>query len=245
MGTFDNEGKGLFISDGGSDVQHFRHLEINPAEAVFAGNASFEQIWSLYEDRSGYIWVGSRDNGLFKIKNRKMPVHYTNISIPGDNEKKSGLTNIGEDAGGNIWLSSGANGIIQYNIKNKQASHFAGLNRNDYYGAFFFKAKDNAFNISDDKQTREYFPGKPGLNPVPLRVPDSLRIVALDGYGNYWAELKNKIGSLAGYFIFNGEKFQPLHFNTNGLRIDYLRNVYFGRNGNIWISPAFGGVQSV
>jgi signal transduction histidine kinase/ligand-binding sensor domain-containing protein len=242
LGTFDDDGKGLFISDSGSDVPHFRHLEINPAETALLGNQGFEQIWSLYEDRSGYIWVCSRQSGLSKIKNRKMPVHYSNISIPGEKETKTTFTNIGEDAGGNIWLSAGDKGIIQYNIKNKQVRRFTGMEM-DHQGANFFKAEDNAFIISDNKKTREYFPGKPVLNPFRLKVPDSLKVVAQDGYGNYWAERKKSKSSLNGFFIFDGEKFQPVHFNTDIIEFPYLRDVHFGRNGNIWISPAFGGVH--
>ena len=62
-------------------------------------------IRSLYEDSKGYIWAGSRYNGVFRIE-RDMPgrsaiLHFDQSTGLTSNR----ITSIGEDKAGCIWIN--------------------------------------------------------------------------------------------------------------------------------------------
>ncbi len=239
MGSFINPGDGLYISDEGGDVPTFKKLDIRLPELRKAGKP-YDQIWSTYEDRSGYIWVCTRGNGLFKIKTRKVPVRYTTIAIPGNDTTKLIFNQIKEDASGNIWLNTKDKGIFEYNRKTKQSTYFPQKNKTQP-NSFIYSANESASIISENNQNAKYNSDNAAFKPLPIKIPDTLKLLTIDDNGNYWAVAKNR--SAQDFFIFDGNKFQPVHFDSSVSKLGFSRNVHIGRNGNVWISPAFEGVQ--
>lgn len=83
---------------------------IDKMETYTTKNGFFsDEIWRVYEDSKGNIWVGSNNNGLLKIDNGVMTRY-------GDAQ---GLTNsragsITEDIYGNIWIGSIGGGVYRF-----------------------------------------------------------------------------------------------------------------------------------
>ncbi|MEO6670496.1 MAG: two-component regulator propeller domain-containing protein [Ferruginibacter sp.] len=243
MGTFNNAGDGLFISEAGNDVPTFRKFEFNDTASTKTGINNYEQIWTIYEDRSGYIWMGSRQTGLYKIRTRKTPFQYTRVTVPGSDNIKLAITAIADDPAGNIWLAAKDNGIFKYDRRSRQTVHYPETNK-QAEDPFFFNGTGNTLIIPGTYHTRQYIPGSEGLSSFPIHVPDSLYLVTADNYGNYWAIVKNSLlGPNHLLQVYNGTGFHPVSFDSTIFQYGGIRNFNICPNGNIWICPPFEGAQ--
>ncbi|NQZ78227.1 MAG: hypothetical protein HRT61_19290, partial [Ekhidna sp.] len=71
--------------------------------------ASEVDALSIYEDREGIIWVGTRNDGLFKIGNDEV-VHFV-PKRDGSSVSHRTISSIEQDSNGNLWLGTHNNGI--------------------------------------------------------------------------------------------------------------------------------------
>ncbi|MBP7239126.1 MAG: hypothetical protein KBA14_02795 [Saprospiraceae bacterium] len=240
LGSFENN-QGLYVSSTGSDMPSFKKLDLTPPKNKTLESTGNEQIWTLFEDRSGYIWVGSRQNGLYKIKSQKSYIQ--NIIVKDHDSSTSGISydQIAEDGNGTIWLLSTNNVITGYNRKTKQIQNFP---YKSIESSITILVKENDGNIllSDGHHTRKYDQAKAKFLDVPLHVPDSLRLATMDANGNYWA-VNTSASSFATLFaVYNGKYFQFIPFDSTSNSAG-IRNIHLGRNGHIWLAPSFTGVQ--
>ena len=240
MGSFNDAGDGLYIAENGKESSTFRRLNLRPPGSGESGKPPFEQIWSVYQDRSGYIWVGSRQSGLYKIKTQKSPVNF--IPIYDNTKKELKLSHITEDASNNIWVNTGDQKLLKYNIQNKQVSSIKEIQMDSIVG-ILFKPKEKILIVTGKKQIKEYDSAQSGFKISPLFVPDSLRVIMADSYDNYWAINKTTSNVHKLFFIYDGEKFQPAPFDSSGNQYGSYRDIHFGRNGNIWLAPVFEGLH--
>lgn len=67
---------------------------------------------SVIEDKSGIIWVGSRDHGVFRYNGKSFAQILDN-----NGPKNESITWILEDENGNIWFASGSKGVYRYDGK--------------------------------------------------------------------------------------------------------------------------------
>jgi len=89
-------------------------------------------VWTVFKDKSGSIWVGSR-SGLFQYNPNKNLLEAVNgVTDFGDNSNMEILT-IFEDEKGNLWLGSWSDGILFYNKQQKGAIAYCGRNDKNHY----------------------------------------------------------------------------------------------------------------
>jgi signal transduction histidine kinase len=119
---------------------------------------------SIYEDRSGMLWIGTYGGGLNKFdrEQEKFTYYTENDGLP-----NSVIYGILEDDHGNFWLSTN-NGLSKFNPQTKAFKNYDvydGLQSNKYSGGAYFKSV-----VSGEM----FFGGLNGFNAFhPDRVKDN------------------------------------------------------------------------
>jgi len=132
-GEFD----GLFRLDPSTGKQTFYKADPKNAESLI-----HPFVFSIFEDRRGNFWVGTKGNGLHTLdrKTGKFTRHLYNPLQPGKlsrppistTDTTDGISFIQEDRSGKLWIGSFENGINSYDPATKQLQHF-GLVSNQKY----------------------------------------------------------------------------------------------------------------
>lgn len=207
-------------------------------------------VWTIYEDKSGGIWVGTR-SGLFQYNpNKKLLEAVNGITDFGNNSNMEILA-IYEDIKGNLWLGTWSDGILYYNKQQKGASMFYGPQNKTHYithiRSFIQYDEGNLLVGADD-----------GLYLFNTITPKATRIDApYDKYSlgdqNVYSLYRDREGG-----IWVGTYFGGLNYlNNNALSIDnYLPNNKAGslsgkavsqfcedEKGNLWIATEDGGLN--
>ena len=109
-------------------------------------------VFSLFEDDSNNIWIGSLDYGLFKYNYNNDKIIWYNNENGFIHESISSIT---QDKNGNIWIS-GNKGLTKFN---PTENHFTNFNKEDGLSS-------NKFNYNSVFQDAEllYFGGLNGVN---------------------------------------------------------------------------------
>jgi ligand-binding sensor domain-containing protein len=201
----------------------------------------------LFEDSRGFLWVGTRDEGVWKLDpDRKNVTHYINS----ENNNESLINGcyfsaIKEDCYGNIWIGSNAGISIYSPVRNAFYNDLMnilvkwGVTKHWVNG--IEKGKDGNMWLSVDGE---------GLVKIDISNPASLRIrlfntmnglndlamgrLAQDPLGDFWLVNYGLIHlnpNNESVHIIN--QFNGLHEKINvyePLYIDYLGNIYIGGN---------------
>ena len=73
---------------------------------------SSNQVTSICQDKTGYIWVGTSGDGLYCLTDKaKRVAHYEHPAI---------VTSFFEDTEGDIWVTSSSSGVSLLNRKTKR-----------------------------------------------------------------------------------------------------------------------------
>jgi len=89
-------------------------------------------VWTVFEDKSGGIWVGTR-SGLFQYNpNKKLLEAVRGVTDFNDNPHME-ILSIYEDKGGNLWLGTWSDGILFYNKQKKSIRTFCGRSNPNRY----------------------------------------------------------------------------------------------------------------
>lgn len=116
---------------------------------------SYNYVFTLLEDREGYIWVGTF-NGLNRFDGSRF------ITFKTDPDDAASLSNnviykLCEDSSGNIWMATG-HGISRYNkLENRFTRYFAETNSTDYF------RNNNFLNIICDRSGKIWCASPGGL----------------------------------------------------------------------------------
>ncbi len=110
---FGNNGAGLFKYDGKTLTNFTEEKGLNNADFSASGKTglgTLARVYSINEDNSGNIWVGTVDAGVWKFDGNNL----TNYST------KNGLTSnavntIYKDKNGELWFGTDDNGICKFN----------------------------------------------------------------------------------------------------------------------------------
>ena len=154
------------------------------------------KVWAIHEDADGGLWFGTRDNGLYRLRDGKL-AHFT----AQDGLASNAIYQILEDNAGHLWLS-GPNGVALVNRHelDAQAESFP-----RHFALMFYSTADMAANTEIYGGTQSsgcitpqgdvWFPsnlgplhipalGRTALPPPPLFIQSVLaegRPVAADG----------------------------------------------------------------
>lgn len=205
--------------------------------------------WSVFQDRSGTIWVGTR-GGLFQYNPGSMLLEGVDYITNFNNTSDKEIISIYEDEKGNLWLGTWSDGILFYN-KHDKPQAFCNNNSADYYithiraflqydeSHLLIGADDGLylFNMNSKKCKRIDLPyNRHSLSDQ--NVYSMLR----DNEGGIW------IGTYFGGLNYINpsthaiEKYQP-NDKPGFLSGKAVSQFCEDKNGNIWIATEDGGLN--
>ncbi|MBF0224102.1 MAG: hypothetical protein HQK76_01490 [Desulfobacterales bacterium] len=111
--------------------QRFTHYLNDPVDRNSLNN---NDILSVYYDRDGFIWVGTKEGGLnkFNLKTKTF-THYTHDPKILDISQDIGSGNVNaitEDADGNLWIGTSKSGLKKFDKATEIFTHYQ-YNAND------------------------------------------------------------------------------------------------------------------
>ena len=215
--------------------------------------ARYNKILSLYEDRTGIIWIGTWLAGVIKLDKRKNRFQqlYTDPGFS-PNGLASSLVYSGiYDPNGYIWFCT-QKSLDKYDIKNKTYKHY--LKDEDCITKYFYQAiqdKDgyiwlgtaNCGLIRFDPQNESYrFYLNDAGRPINL-VNKQVRTFTQDQHGNLWIgtegfglyrfDIKNNITNV----------FTNIPGDSSSLGQNQIKSIYEDRYGNLWVGTNLAGLD--
>jgi PAS domain S-box-containing protein len=223
-------------------------------------------ITSIYEDKSGAIWVGTDGGGLNKFdQETEQFTHYihdiNNPSSLGANR----VLSIYEDQSGGLWIGTNGGGLNQFNQETRQFTHYThdpddskSLSNDtvlsiyeDQSGGLWIGTDGGGLN-QFNRETRQFThythdPDKPdslGYNTVSSIVEDR--------FGNFWLGTSSWYGNAYGTAL---EKFDPelgqfTHYthdpnDPNSLSENIVPSIWKDNSEILWIGTGFSGINKL
>jgi len=170
---------------------------------------SNNEIMTIYEDRSGILWIGTEGGGLNRLDRKKETfTHWQNVPDDPNSISHNEIRSIFEDQNGVLWVGTFGGGLNQFDREKEIFTHLV---------------------------------NEPG-NPYSLSSNEILSIYG-DKTGVIW------IGAYAGGINrFDREKGKFEHWanepgNTNSLSHNYVFSILEDQSGIVWIGTEGGGLN--
>ena len=232
------------------------NIKNHRSDASMPNSLSYNTVFSLFQDRSGLIWVGTYGGGVNKLNTHKH--HFTNIrkSVEGMN----GLQNdfvyaFSQDVNGKIWIGTD-DGLDVLNFGTGQVSHFhhdkypdLRLIRSimrDTKGLLWVGTSGNGLFTIDDRDDKNVKIQQFRYNPIITDGISSDYIMCLleDRDNNVW------VGTTRGLCVLSPENRESRSFRIynksslapSGLPENHIRALFEDRNGKLWIGTYGGGL---
>ncbi len=239
---------GLYVIHNVNGEPSIEHFQNDPRDA---GSISSNDVFTIFEDSNGRIWVGTENKGLNEY-DRKSGKFIRYYSDPFDEHSLShnSVWSIGEDHTGNLWFGTYAGGI---NLVEKYAMDFGhykhipgkekGLS-NDLVRAFCEDSEGNIW-IGTDGGGLNKFDRETGNFKVYNKEnsnlgSDVVLSVLEDSRGQLWA------GTWEGglnYFNKQSGKFQQYTQDNSNLCSNIIYSIIEDNDGQLWIGSFFGGIS--
>ncbi|MCL2705087.1 MAG: diguanylate cyclase [Spirochaetaceae bacterium] len=213
-------------------------------------------VYSIFEDNSGRLWVGTDGNGVNKLnqiqKNFKHHFYIEKI-----NEKNSEITSLLIDSTDHMWIGSTKNGVYIFDNENKEKAHFehnphdfSSISSNTVNSIVMDSMKNiwiltdlgvNKFNRKSNNFERYYFDGE--------KISKSRKNIDIqknefysgkeDRDGKLW------LGTSNGIYVWNVAKGITTHISKNlpkGKRLsdNTVSAIDIDTEGIIWIGTRNG-----
>ncbi len=257
----DDAGNLLIATDGGGlnvlnlenfneDAPQFAQYQVEPLNANSI-NDNFLQ--SIYKDKAGLIWIGSKDSGINKIdKGIQKFTHYQSNQIAGNNLTNKDIWSISQDHVGNVWVGTadGLNRIDEERINIEYFYHSPSDSRT--------LSSNHIYSIYEDKSLDLWIGTDEGLNKLPFgkisnpsfisfthdradkeSISDNLvRCMVEDDDANFW------IGTNKGLNLMNRKDNTFKHFyNIKSEGSNIIRCMILDKKGRLWLGTERGLVR--
>ncbi len=210
-------------------------------------------IWSMFEDRTGIIWLGT-DVGVNKLDpNAAKFLHYKSDPFNPYSLTNNEVTAIFRDAAGTLWVGT-RNGLNRYHAPTDRFIHYkydpndpASISNNyirsinqDRNGTLWIGTNGGGLNRYD-RASNSFRNMRTGHIPSSISSNDITRIYE-DRSGILW------LATLAGLNKFdpvtNSVKFYAKDLNRPGsLSHDYVYTITETKDGSMWIGTLGGGLN--
>lgn len=260
-----SDGKGnLFLAAGGGSIDDRGGLNIfntidrkfiNYTQDEYFGVGKIDAV-SVFKDSENAIWVGSKENGLFKfsLKENKA-VKFLHDEKDNTSLGSNKVTTIFEDSKKNIWIGTRDAGLDYFDRKTGKFKHFKKDPSNanslsgdavlaiaeDVDGNLWIGTDNAGLNIFNQATGRFDNYGHDITDPTALSS-NSVYSIYRDVKGNMW------VGTFIGGVNFHnvdGNKFS--HYRQNNSLNSVNNNVIFSiiedYNGNILLATDGGGLN--
>lgn len=242
--------KGLFLYDKKTnELIHYENNENDPA------SLSYNKIWSVIEDRSGNIWIGTYGGGLdlFHPATGKF-AHYQHDSAKPHSLSNNIVMPVFADRSGAIWVGTFFKGVNKFNLTRNKFKHYhhnpadpQSLSSNsvnnlyeDKSGAIWVSTT-NGLNKFDPatEQFSHYFHDPANPNSI---SSSSVSDIYEDENGIFW------IGTTKGLDKYDPQKGRFIHY-TPDISIPYRNShnsvieICEDRYGKLWAGTMGGGLN--
>ncbi|RCW36187.1 ligand-binding sensor domain-containing protein [Marinilabilia salmonicolor] len=236
-------GQGLFFYDQSSDGQGF-----TPGKKLFE---SYD-ITSVFEDRSGIIWAGTRFNGVLKVNPAPPKVKTLPREVlQGEAFGSLNFQSVFQDNKGNLWLGTIDSGIYKYNPTANEVRNYpieCRGRKNTYPHAVYVIFEDDEgvlwagtncglYSLDDNSDRFEEFRSGLDFGIDNLIKTNHIYSLSNDFEGNLW------IGTGFGLYRFDG-RYVFSHFfdekEASGLYSDHINALTTDEEGNLWIGTSGG-----
>lgn len=227
-------------------------LTILKSDKSQPASLSSNDIRTIFEDKTGVLWIGTVAGGLNKIDRKQkkfFQINQNNSSLP-DNF----VFTLEEDKNKDIWIGTYNKGISRFNIERKTFIHYppsgnvnGSLNgeivryiyndrkENIWVGTFYgvvnlFDFKSNKFFYKDLNTTKN----NPSVNLVRVIYEDSEGLIWFGSIGG---------GGLTSFNPLSGEfkHYSSSQKNNSSVSGDDITSICEDKNGNLWFGTySFG-----
>ena len=236
--------KGLMYSNAPYDVYEEYEVSnqlLNP----------FKNISSILVDNSGLLWVGTKQDGLFKIDRK--PPKFSSISSADDVEYPIDcfdFQSVYVDEENNLWLGTAQKGVYRINRDTKQFKHYT------IYPPYVLKDDPAVNDIFKDSKENVWFGTNQGVfvkyngrnritefdytNSSDFRYllkTNTIKDIIEDKLGHIW------FATQFGLYRYDGHKITSYwsdNESENGLCDDEINVLFEDSNGLIWIGTNNG-----
>jgi signal transduction histidine kinase/ligand-binding sensor domain-containing protein len=239
------------LVSGGSEGSppNFKHWISEPGNPI---SLSHSDIRSIYEDRSGVLWIGTWDGGLNKFdREQKIFTHWKNDPLDSLSLSDNSVYSIFEDRSDVIWIGT-VGGLNKFDRGKMRFTHWANepgnpnsLSHNyvfsileDRSGMIWIGTDGGGLNRFDrGNETFTHWANEP-RNPESLSH-DGVYSIYEDRAGILW------IGTKDGLNKFNREDNTFTHWsnipgNPESLSNNEILSIYEDRSGALWIGTRGG-----
>ncbi|MFK7983189.1 MAG: two-component regulator propeller domain-containing protein [Saprospiraceae bacterium] len=257
----DNEGNLLLATEGGglnvlnlenfdSTAPQFAAYQVQPLNA-YSINDNFLQ--SLYKDKAGLIWIGSKDSGVNKIdKGIQKFTHYQSNQLTGNNLTNKDIWSIMQDHVGSVWVGT-ADGLNRIDAERINIEYFFHTP-----GASSTLTGNHIYSIYQDKSLDIWIGTDEGLNHLPFakilspsfiqyrretseKQPISsnlIRAMLEDGKGNFW------VGTDKGLNLMNRQEGSFKQFyNPKSEESNHIHCLLLDKKERLWLGTEKGLVR--
>lgn len=189
---------------------HFKHDPNN----MFS--LSEDRVWSIFEDKSGILWVGT-NAGLNKVDVQKKQFESYSYDPMNPGSLSDGdVSSILEDNSGNLWIGTGGGGLNLYDASTRKFIKYK--NNPDNPNSL---SNDEVFSIYQDKEGNLWIGTYGGLNKLSKEYVTSKDYISTPTFISY--------------------KHNP--DDPNSLSDDRVYCILQDKSGNLWIGTVDGGLN--
>ena len=221
------------------DTQKTYHNVSEPKKGVWRTYDATDGLFGagvlcLYEDRHGYLWLGTPGAGLYRYDGAEFVTYTT-----GDDLALSRTKAIYEDSKGLLWFGTNGGGI----------SCFDGERFIKTYTTADGLAANGASAICEDREGRLWvgsgtvlscFDGERFINVYEGLAGNLIWTICEDSEGRLWVGTNG-----GGVSCFDGERFIETYTTANGLAANYVRAICEDHEGRLWFGTgSMAGAQA-
>ncbi len=248
----DSKGFLWFATEDGLDKYDGYNFTVYKNNPMDKNSISDNFIWTMYEDRSGALWIGTNSGGLCKFN--RATEKFTNYKYDPSNPNSLSNNNVRaifEDSRGTLWIGTEGGGLNEFDKKEKKFIHFTNNPNNPHS-----LSNNVVLSIYEDNSGALWIGGDGGLNKFDRagnnftsfqfdpHNPRSLSTnvvlsIDCDKLGNFW------VGTLNGLNLFDRKTktFQRYFCNTDifsNLDNNRINQILEDSYGTLWVATGGG-----
>ena len=190
-------------------------------------------VTTLLQDRDGYVWVGTRNDGICRISNSSVAHWRTRDGLPDET-----IRSLFADDEGDLWIGTIGGGLSRWRkavlvpfgtpegVPQSVAANVLGDSRGNLWLGTW---GSGLLRIRQGHLQQEHLPGTPLLVPI--------RALAEDGRGDVW------IGTwFNGLYRYDGTRFQHFLIGTES-PANAISALLSDRHGALWVGTYKGLVR--
>ena len=261
--TLVGDGETLWIgtwTDGLSrmDFSNPGHFENYKHDPYFSDSLSGDEVWSLFKDRSGILWIGTSHNGINKLAaNTGQFSLYRNIPGNPDSLVANAVGSFAEDSSGNIWVATWGNGLDFFDIRTGKFTHYRNNPEDpqtisadllmavhvDFRGNVWAGTLGTGLNRLDPATNKFTHYLHDPQNAASL-ADDNTAAMISDGQGGLW------IATFGGLSHYDARKDSFINYvsdeaNPTSLSHNTVVSLFIDSTNNLWVGTWGGGLNQL